>query len=208
MRRMDWVSSAGRPPIALSVATAGQTTLMDVSNASGSSSAPNPDAATEVYSERLWVPIWWWVVALALAALIGFELGLALRGIQAWILMVAMIPIAALLCVWLSRDQISVTHAAGSDPRSPAGTLDIKGRAHLPLAAIARTVSVPASARTAAMGRQLDPEAFVAQRPWVKTMVLIVLDDEDDPTPYWLVSSRRPERLMEALGSARIEAPR
>ena len=161
-----------------------------------------------MYSERLWVPIWWWVVALALAALIGFELGLALRGIQAWILMVAMVPLAALLCVWLSRDQISVTHAAGSDPRSPEGTLDIKGRAHLPLAAIARTVSVPASARIAAMGRQLDPEAFVAQRPWVKTLVLIVLDDEDDPTPYWLISSRRPDRLMEALGSARIEAPR
>ena len=30
-------------------------------------------------------------------------------------------------------------------------------------------------------------------------MVLIVLDDPDAPTPYWLVSSTRPEELVAAL---------
>jgi hypothetical protein len=30
-------------------------------------------------------------------------------------------------------------------------------------------------------------------------MVLVVLDDADDPTPYWLISSRRPELLLAAL---------
>ena len=30
--------------------------------------------------------------------------------------------------------------------------------------------------------------------------VLIVLDDPDDPTPYWLVSTRRPAELLAALG--------
>jgi hypothetical protein len=30
-------------------------------------------------------------------------------------------------------------------------------------------------------------------------MVLVVLDDPDDPTPYWLVSSRHPERVLSAL---------
>lgn len=162
------------------------------------------------YTERLWIPIWWWVAAFAIAALIGYEIGLAVRSVPGWIFIVAMLPVAAAVCLWLSRDQISISHdgSASRDPRSPEGTLDLKGKAHLPLAAISRTVAVPASARSAAMGRQLDPEAFVAQRTWVKTMVLIVLDDPDDPTPYWLVSSRRPDRLMAALGSARIEAPR
>lgn len=183
---------------------------MVVSNASRSSAAPNSAATTEVYAERLWIPIWWWFAALAVAALIGYEVGLALRGIPTWTLIAAMIPIATLVCLWLSRERISVIHESTptADTRSPQGTLDIKGRAHLPLSAISRTVSVPASARSAAMGRQLDPEAFVAQRAWVKTMVLIVLDDPADPTPYWLVSSRHPEKLMAALGSARIEAPR
>jgi len=31
--------------------------------------------------------------------------------------------------------------------------------------------------------------------------VLVVLDDADDPTPYWLVSTRHPERLLSALRS-------
>jgi hypothetical protein len=30
-------------------------------------------------------------------------------------------------------------------------------------------------------------------------MILVVLDDDDDPTPYWLVSCRRPDRVLEAL---------
>jgi len=30
---------------------------------------------------------------------------------------------------------------------------------------------------------------------------LVVLDDVDDPTPYWLVSSRHPERVLSALRS-------
>jgi hypothetical protein len=32
-------------------------------------------------------------------------------------------------------------------------------------------------------------------------MVLVVLDDADDPAPYWLVSSRHPERVLSALRS-------
>ena len=28
---------------------------------------------------------------------------------------------------------------------------------------------------------------------------LVVLDDPEDPTPYWLVSSRRPEKVLAAL---------
>jgi hypothetical protein len=32
-------------------------------------------------------------------------------------------------------------------------------------------------------------------------MVLVVLDDADDPTPYWLVSSRHPEQVLSALRS-------
>jgi hypothetical protein len=41
--------------------------------------------------------------------------------------------------------------------------------------------------------------AFVVQRPWVRGTVRIYLDDPDDPTPYWVVSSRRPQALLAAL---------
>ena len=36
----------------------------------------------------------------------------------------------------------------------------------------------------------------------------VVLDDPADPTPYWLVSSARPEVLAEALRSARASGDR
>ena len=31
-------------------------------------------------------------------------------------------------------------------------------------------------------------------------MAMLVLDDPLDPTPYWLVSSKKPQELLEALG--------
>ena len=57
---------------------------------------------------------------------------------------------------------------------------------------ISRSAEIPASAKSAALGRQLDPAAFVVHRAWVGPMVLLVLDDPDDPTPYWLVSAGTP----------------
>ena len=64
---------------------------------------------------------------------------------------------------------------------------------------ISRSAEVPRSAKSAALGRQLDPAAYVVHRAWVGPMVLVVLDDPDDPTPYWLVSCRHPDRVLSAL---------
>ena len=60
---------------------------------------------------------------------------------------------------------------------------------------------VPGSARQNALGRQLDPAAYLVSRPWVSEHVLIVLDDPEDPTPYWLTATRHPERLAEAINA-------
>jgi hypothetical protein len=32
--------------------------------------------------------------------------------------------------------------------------------------------------------------------------VQLWLDDEDDPTPYWVLSTRHPDRLVKAVRSA------
>ena len=50
------------------------------------------------------------------------------------------------------------------------------------------------------MGRQLDPAAYVIHKSWIPTMAMLVLDDPDDPTPYWLISSKEPQELLEAIG--------
>ena len=97
--------------------------------------------------------MWWWllliaitVVAVVLAVTIGARWWM-------WILIVVLPALFAWLFVTVSREKVEVE----SDGQG-GGTL-YAGRARLPFDAISRTAVVPASAKQAAMGRQLDPEA-------------------------------------------------
>ncbi|GAB4584956.1 DUF3093 domain-containing protein [Nocardia sp. NPDC127526] len=149
---------------------------------------------TARYTERLWVPLWWWPVALGVAGLMAAEIHMGAPGLRAWLPYAVLFPVAVWVLLWMSRHKVEVV------PDS-AGTPELRvDRAHLPATFVARAAAVPASAKSAALGRQLDPAAYVQHRGWVGPMVLLVLDDPDDPTPYWLVSTRHPDKIMAALG--------
>jgi hypothetical protein len=49
------------------------------------------------------------------------------------------------------------------------------------------------------IGVAADPAAFLAINFWVKSGVKVELKDKKDPTPYWLISSRNPKKLVNAL---------
>ncbi len=149
------------------------------------------------YRERLWVPWWWWPLAFAVAALIAFEINLGVRALPDWVPFATLFTAAAGALLWLGRVEIRVT----ADPNVPGEVELWAGEAHLPVKVIARSAEIERSAKSAALGRQLDPAAYVVHRAWVGPMVLVVLDDPDDPTPYWLVSCRHPERVLSALRS-------
>jgi hypothetical protein len=151
------------------------------------------------YSERLWVPWWWWPPALAVAALIALEVNQGVRTVPDWVPFAVLLPVAGAVLVWFSKTEVRVVGGGAGDP--DAETELWVGAAHLPVSVISRSAEVPRSAKSAALGRQLDPAAFVVHRAWVGPMVLVVLDDPDDPTPYWLVSSRHPDRVLSALRS-------
>lgn len=53
------------------------------------------------------------------------------------------------------------------------------------------------------MGTGFEPLAFHCTRGWVRSGVRVPLDDDDDPTPAWVMSSRRPQDLVLALQVAR-----
>jgi hypothetical protein len=146
------------------------------------------------YRERLWVPLWWWPLGFGLAALIATEVNMGVRSLPNWLPFAVLFGVAAGVLLWLGRSEVRVT--------TQDDTVELwAGQAHLPATVVSRSAEIPASAKSAALGRQLDPAAFVAHRAWVGPMLLVVLDDPDDPTPYWLVSSRHPERVLSALRS-------
>jgi hypothetical protein len=146
------------------------------------------------YRERLRVPWWWWLPGLGLAALLAFEINLGIEAVPMWAAFAVLGLVAAATLTWLGRVDVRVVEGGAS------GVAELwVGDAHLPVSVIARSAEVPKTAKSAALGRQLDPAAFVVHRPWIGPMVLVVLDDADDPTPYWLISSRRPELLLAAL---------
>lgn len=144
------------------------------------------------YRERLLVPWWWWPPGLGLAALIALEVNQGVPALPVWVPYAVLLPVAAVVLVWLGRSEVRVVTDAG-------GTELWIDAAHLPMSVVSRTAEVPRSAKSAALGRQLDPAAYVVHKPWVGPMVLLVLDDPDDPTPYWLVSTRHPDRVLAAL---------
>jgi hypothetical protein len=47
--------------------------------------------------------------------------------------------------------------------------------------------------------RDADPSAFLAIRFWSGKAVKVEVKDSRDATPYWLISSKNPKRLVEAL---------
>ncbi len=146
------------------------------------------------YRERLWVPWWWWPIGLGLSAVMGAQVNMGVRNLPDWLPYAAMAVVAIGVLLWLGRIEVQVV-STGRDVELWAG------QAHLPSSVISRSAVVPRSAKSAALGRQLDPAAFVLHRNWVGPMVLVVLDDPDDPTPYWMVSCRHPERVLAALQS-------
>lgn len=59
-----------------------------------------------------------------------------------------------------------------------------------------------------ARGPGLDARAYLLLRGWVQPMLRVPVLDPEDPTPYWLVGTRRPDDLARAIEVARAAAGR
>lgn len=80
------------------------------------------------------------------------------------------------------------------------------GRAVLPLSAVGAVTALDGDDARTARGRDLDPAAYLVIRGYVPAVVRVEVADDTDPVPYWLMSTRRPERLVAVLEAARDEA--
>lgn len=73
------------------------------------------------------------------------------------------------------------------------------GRVSVPRSFIGEPKAVSKNEIFAERGPNLDPAAHKVFQGTVKTAVKIPITDPEDPTPYWLVSTRKPEKLLEIL---------
>lgn len=144
--------------------------------------------APVAYRERLFASWWTWPLPLIMAVLLAAEVHMGYPGLRAWLPYVVLVPLAVAVPLWLGRTKVEVS----------GGELRV-GDAHLPLRFVEDAEPVAAADKRRALGPELDPAAFVVHRPWVRTSVRVWLDDPDDPTPYWVISTRRPDQLIAAL---------
>jgi hypothetical protein len=79
----------------------------------------------------------------------------------------------------------------------------VAGAARIPVGLTGETEPFRGPDATAARGTQLDARAFTMFRGWVDPVLRVAVTDPDDPVPYWLVSTRRPEELRAAIEAER-----
>ncbi|MFJ6197078.1 DUF3093 domain-containing protein [Micromonospora sp. NPDC092111] len=160
---------------------------------SPSPSSPAPrTTAVPAHSERLRLPWWFWLAGLALAGLAAAEVWMGAAGTRAWLPFVLLLPATGAGLWWLGRVRVAVAD----------GELRVDD-ARLPVRYVADVVPLDAAGKREVLGVGSDPLAFVVQRPWIGGAVQVVLDDPADPTPFWVVSTRRPVELAAALLAAR-----
>ena len=147
------------------------------------------------YSEQLHVPLRWWAqAAMALAVVwLAFIVSIPEEWI-AWAGTGVLLATVFGLMAWVGSSRIEVRD----------GVLQV-GPAHIELSHVGRVEALDKEETRRVHGRDADARAFLHTRPYISRAVKIEIDDDADPTPYWLVSSRHPRTLAAAL-SARDNA--
>lgn len=141
------------------------------------------------YRERLWPGALGWLFVVGFAVF-GF---IALRP-------VGMAPAAAGAAV-LGAVGVGAAVWSATVVRVEGGELHV-GRAHIPAALLSDVRVLDRAGVRSALGPGSDARAFACVRAWIPGAVRMTVVDPSDPTPAWLVSTRRPRALADALRSA------
>ncbi|WP_309072697.1 DUF3093 domain-containing protein [Arthrobacter sp.] len=139
-----------------------------------------------LYEEKLWPAPWIWIVVAgaALASVFTFIPISVEAGI------IAAVVVAAILTTLLVLSTPSI--------RVTSTELQV-GKAQIERKYLGRVEAFTGADATAQRGPRLHGKAYLCIRGWISPVVKIVIEDAEDPTPYWLTSTRRPEQLIAAL---------
>jgi hypothetical protein len=143
------------------------------------------------YSERLTVPLRWWVQGTMLVATLWLAVVVAAGAAVAAV--VTLLALGLMTAVFLSYGGAQIT-VSDSEFRA--------GRAHITTRLVGPALALDADATRRTAGVEADARAFLLLRPYLKRSVKVTITDPADPAPYWLVSTRHPDRLVAALQAA------
>ena len=150
--------------------------------------AESPDPRS--FRERLTVPLRWWVQGTMLVASLWLALVVAVPEPVAWSVAGAAMTLLALLLIAYGAAQVIVED----------GVLRA-GRATIEAVHLGAAVALDPEQTRRTSGVDADARAYLVLRPYLKRAVRIEITDPADPAPYWLVSSRHPDRLAGALAA-------
>ncbi len=152
---------------------------------------PDNEPAT-AQLERLRAPASWWALGAVAVAAWWAVLAVALPS---WVALLG--AAAAAACVG---------GALVATGRVLVGVRDgevVAGRAHVPVGMCGEVSALDVEQTRRLRGVDADANAFLLTRPYVATALRVDIRDPADPTPYWLVSARDPQRLVAAVRTAR-----
>jgi hypothetical protein len=145
------------------------------------------------YHERLNPPLWAWIAVLALTISLTVAVWVPL-GLVAGMIALVIVNGLALWGILVSTPTITVTDEE----------LRIN-RAHIGFDSLGIVATLDAQATANANGALADPRAFTVIRPLsAKESVTVEILDDDDPHPYWLISTARPAELGRAIRDAML----
>ena len=147
----------------------------------------------DLYRERLWATPWLFISTLLVIPAI--MLVFAPINLTVGVLLAIVVYVAWAVFLVTTAPVIRVT----KDEL-------VAGHARIPLPLVGDPTAYRGEDATLERGRLLDARAWLLIRGWIKPVVKVPLLDQDDPAPYWLLSTRNPDQLVRVLGEARRSA--
>ncbi|MGV8851857.1 MAG: DUF3093 domain-containing protein [Rhodoglobus sp.] len=147
-----------------------------------------------IYRERLW-PTAWLYISTALVIPASILVFMPINIIAGYI--TAVVLYSGIVLFLLST--APTIEVADCELRA--------GKARLPVEIIGTVTTFNGQEATLERGQRLDARAWLMIRGWVAPVAKIEVNDESDPTPYWLLSSRTPELLAEAIAQSKLRTP-
>jgi energy-coupling factor transporter transmembrane protein EcfT len=145
-------------------------------------------STTPAYDERLSVPLRWWSLGVMFLITVWLAVILWIPAALAWVVTAVLVLLFALMMVSYGGARILV------DER----TLQA-GRARIEARFVGDATPLSPEEAWQVAGPKADARAYLLLRPYLRRAVKIEITDPADPAPYWLVSTRHPERLAAAV---------